>query len=369
MIPVNEPLLAGNELEYLKRCIETGWISSEGSYVKEFESKFADTVGRRFGVAVTNGTAALELALSACGFKPGDEVIMPAFTIISCAMAVVRAGAVPVLVDCDTQTWNMDINQLEAKISPRTRAIMPVHIYGLPVDMKPLVAFADQHGLSIIEDAAEAHGQTCYGKPCGSFGDMSVFSFYANKLVTTGEGGMVVTDDEALYKQLTSKRNLCFQPGKRFLHDDLGYNFRMTNLQAAVGVAQLEQLTDFLERKRRMGARYNELLAGTKGLQLPLSETDYADNCYWVYGVVLDNSVGLDAQDVMNSLAEEGIGTRPFFWPMHLQPALRQLGLFTDEQHSVAERIGRFGFYLPSGLALTDEQIEISAKALRRILT
>ena len=367
-IPVNEPLLNGNEEKYLAECIRTGWISSEGPFIKKFEERLAARMGRKYGVAVSNGSVALDAAVMALGIGHGDEVILPTFTIISCAAAIVRAGAVPVVVDCDPDTWNMDVAQVEARITPRTRAIMVVHIFGLPVDMDPVLALARKYGLKVIEDAAEMHGQTYKGKPCGSFGDISTFSFYPNKHITTGEGGMIMTDDLALAEKCHSLRNLCFKPEQRFVHDELGWNFRMTNLQAALGVAQLERLDEFVQIKRRMGARYTELLAGTPGIQLPLAHTSYADNIYWVYGMVLDDSVPFDAKEAMARLHKLGIGTRPFFWPMHEQPVFRKMGLFAGESYPVAERIARRGFYIPSGMALTDEQMERSAAAVKEIL-
>ena len=367
-IPVNTPMLDGNEEKYLVECIRTGWISSEGPFVRSFEDQFASRVGRSYGIAVCNGTVALEAAVAALGLGAGDEVIMPTFTIISCAAAVVRAGAVPVLVDCDPVTWNMDVAQIESRLTPRTRAIMVVHIFGLPVDMTAVVELAERHGLRIIEDAAEAHGQTCRGAPCGSFGDLSTFSFYPNKHVTTGEGGMIVTDDPVLADKCRALRNLCFRPEQRFVHDELGWNFRMTNLQAAVGLAQLERLDEFVDRKRRMGALYDRLLTDVAGLQLPLPETDFAQNIYWVYGLVLDNDVPFDAREAMVCLGEMGVGTRPFFWPMHEQPALRKMGLFVNESYPVAERIARRGFYIPSGLALTEEQMATAAAAVRGLM-
>jgi perosamine synthetase len=368
MIPVNEPLLDGNEEKYLVECIRSGWISSEGPFVQQFESRFASIAGRKYGIAVCNGSVALEASVAALGIGPGDEVIMPAFTIISCAAAIVRQGATPVLVDADPVTWNMDVNQIEARITSRTKAIMVVHIYGLPTDMAPVLHLAEKHGLKIIEDAAEAHGQTCQDKPCGSFGDISTFSFYPNKHVTTGEGGMILTDSETLAERCRSLRNLCFQPGKRFVHEELGWNFRMSNLQAALGVAQLERLDEFVSIKRRMGARYTELLKGTPGIQLPLEKTRYADNIYWVYGLVLDDALPFDGNDAMARLNELGVGTRPFFWSMHEQPVFRKMGLFAGERYPVAERIARRGFYVPSGMALTDEQIERVAAAVKEIL-
>jgi len=367
-IPVNEPLLNGNEKKYLNECIDTGWISSEGGFVREFEQQLAARVGRKHGIAVCNGSVALDAAVLALGLQAGDEVIMPAFTIISCAAAVVRAGAVPVLVDSDPATWNMAAGQLEGRITPRTRAIMVVHIYGLPVDMDPILAIALKYGLAVIEDAAEMHGQTYRGKPCGGFGRLSTFSFYPNKHITTGEGGMIVTDDDGLADRCRSLRNLCFLPHKRFYHEALGWNFRMSNIQAALGVAQLERLDEFVEIKRRMGRHYTKLLRDIDRIQLPLEKTDYADNIYWVYALVLRDEVPFDAETAMRRLAAKNIGTRSFFWPMHLQPVFRAMGLFAGEQYPVAERIAGRGFYLPSGLALTAGQIEIAAESLRTIL-
>ncbi|MBU0689943.1 MAG: DegT/DnrJ/EryC1/StrS family aminotransferase [Gammaproteobacteria bacterium] len=367
-IPVNEPLLDGNEEKYLTECIRSGWISSEGPFVRQFEEQFAARMGREYGVAVCNGSVALDAAVAALNLGQGDEVILPAFTIISCAAAVVRAGATPVLVDCDAATWNMDAAQVETRITSRTRAIMVVHIFGLPVDMAPLLALAEKHGLKIIEDAAQMHGQTYCGKPCGSFGDISTFSFYPNKHITTGEGGMILTDDPELAARCRSLRNLCFKPEQRFIHDELGWNFRMTNLQAALGVAQLERLDDFVLRKRRMGERYTALLHGTPGLQLPLAKTAYADNIYWVFGLVLDDKAGFDAREAMERLGKLGIGSRPFFWPMHEQPVFRKMGLFADDHHPVAERIARRGFYIPSGMALTTGQLERVVAAVKDIL-
>lgn len=367
-VPVNEPLLCGNEKKYLAECIDSGWISSEGPFVQRFEVEMARCAGRRFGIAVCNGSLALDAAVAALHLGTGDEVILPAFTIISCAAAVIRAGATPVLVDSDPLTWCMDVAQIEAKITPHTRAIMVVHIYGLPVDMDPVIELAERHGLNIIEDAAEAHGLHYKRKPCGSFGRISTFSFYPNKHVTTGEGGMLVTDDPELAERCRMLRNLFFRPERRFVHDELGWNLRMSNLQAALGVAQLERLDDAVLRKRRMGKRYTEALSGISGVQLPCECTAYADNIYWVYGVVLDDDIGFDASHAMEKLSALGVGTRPFFWPMHEQPVLQKMGLFRNEHYPVAERLARRGFYLPSGVALTDAQMDYSAGAFKAIL-
>ena len=367
MIPVNSPLLDGNEKKYLNECIETGWISSEGPFVKKFEEQFAALVRRKHAIAVSNGSVALEAAVAALGLGPGDEVILPTFTIISCAAAIVRAGAVPVAADCDPITWNMEVRDLERLVTPRTRAIMVVHIYGLPVDMSPVLELAAKYGLKVIEDAAEMIGQTYKGQPCGSFGDLSTFSFYPNKLVTTGEGGMIVTDDAGLAQRCRDLRNLCFKPTKRFVHEELGWNFRMSNLQAAVGVAQLERLPAAVARKRHLGARYTELLKDIPGLQLPLASTVYADNIYWVYGLVLGGGIPFEADEARERLRQQQIGTRPFFWPMHEQPVFRKMGLFAGAWCPVAERLARRGFYIPSGLGLTDAQMERVAEVLHQV--
>ena len=365
MIPVNTPLLAGNEKKYVMDCLETGWISSEGPFVKKFEEEFAKKCGRKFGIAVANGSVAIDAALVALGIGPGDEVILPTFTIISCTAAIVRTGAVPVVVDSDPNTWNMDVSQIEKKITKKTKAIMVVHIYGYPVDMDPVLAIAKKHGLRVLEDAAEMHGQTYKGKPCGSFGEISTFSFYANKHVTTGEGGMIVTDDPALAEHCRSLRNLCFQAERRFVHEELGWNFRMTNVQAAIGVAQLEQLDGFLQRKREMGHLYEDLLSDIKEIQLLPRKLPYADNVYWVFGLVLKESVPFDASAAMKKLGEKGIGTRPFFWCQHEQPVFLKAGLFKNEHHPVAENLARRGFYVPSGLGLKKDEIKTVAEAVR----
>lgn len=366
-VPVNEPLLTGNEKKYLLECVETGWISSEGPFVERFEQQVARHTGRRHGIAVANGSCALDLAMASLGLSSGDEVIMPTFTIISCATAILRAGAVPVLVDCEPNTWNMDAAQVESHITARTRAIMVVHIYGLTVDMNPVLALASRHGLAIIEDAAEAIGQVYDGRPCGGFGDISIFSFYANKHVTCGEGGMITANDDALADRCRRGRNLGFGK-KRFVHDRLGWNMRMTNLQAAIGLAQMERLDETIAHKRRMGALYTRLLSEVSEVQLPIDETAFSKNHYWVYGLVLNEEVPLDAEQAMTLLRQRKIGTRPFFWPMHEQPVFAEMGLFQNESHPVSEKIGRRGFYVPSGAALTDSQIAQVVASVRDVL-
>lgn len=368
MIPVNQPLLDGREKELLLQCIETGWISSDGPFIAEFERRFASFIGSDHGVAVCNGTAALETALFAAGIGKGDEVIMPSFTIISCALAAIRLGAVPVLVDAEPVTWNMDVSRIEERITPRTRAVMPVHIYGHPVDMDPLLAIARRHELMIVEDAAEVHGSEYKGRRCGSIGNVSAFSFYANKIITTGEGGMVLTSDPRMAERARSYRNLCFRPEKRFYHTELGNNFRMTNMQAALGVAQMERIDEFIGIKRRLGAYYREKLSRFEGIKCQV-EKPWAKMVYWMYCVEMDPGMGLTAEDMMTRLGKKGIGTRPFFLGLHEQPALHDRDLFKGECYPVTERISRQGFYLPSGLALTEREVDEVARAFEGILS
>ena len=366
-ISVNEPKLDGNEKKYLDECIETGWISFEGPFVKRFEEGMAQLTHRKHGIAVSNGSVAIDTAVIALCLSEGDEVIMPAFTIISCAAPIVRSGAKPVLIDADPITWNMRVEDIEAKITTKTKAIMVVHIYGLPVDMDPVMTLAQKYHLAIIEDAAEMHGQTYKGRPCGSFGDISTFSFYPNKHITCGEGGMVLTDDEEIAERSRLARNLFFGP-KRYVHEELGYNFRMTNMQAAVGCAQLERIEETVAKKRHIGKLYNELLQDAEGIQLPLVATNYAENIYWVYGIVLEDSIPIDASEMMKRLGEEGIGTRGFFWPMHEQPVFQKMHFFEGESYPVAERLARRGFYIPSGLTLTDDDQYYVAEKVKKVL-
>lgn len=368
MIPVNEPLLNGNEKKYLNECIDTGWISSEGPFIKKFEQEMATYVGRKHAIAVTNGTAALEMAVIALGLGEGDEVIMPSFTIISCGQALVKAGVKPILIDSEFDTFNMKVENIEANISAKTKAIMIVHIYGLPVDMDPVLEIAKKYNLKIIEDAAEMHGQTYKGKKCGSFGDISIFSFYPNKHITTGEGGMIMTDDEFIAKRCESLRNLCFNNQKRFVHEELGWNLRMTNIQAALGVAQLERIDEFVAKKRWIGQMYQELLKDIDSAILPMTKKEFADNIYWVFPIVLKDHYSKNAEQVMKELGAKGIGTRPFFYPMHKQPVFNRMGLFLNDDLPNSEKLHERGFYIPSGMAITQEQIEEVAKSLHEVL-
>lgn len=371
IIPVNEPLFPGNELEYIQDCINTGWISSAGKYIDYFESEWTSYCGRKHGVAVANGTVALELAVSVLNLPVGGEMILPSFTIVSCLEAVLRNRLVPVLVDCDHRTYCMNVEEVQRKINKNTVAIMPVHIYGHPVNMEVVSKLANEHELRVVEDAAEAHGAECLvdgnWKRCGSFGDVSAFSFYANKNITCGEGGMVLTDDDDLAELLRNRRNLCFGHTVRFLHEDRGWNFRMTNMQAAIGCAQLERIDDFIKQKREMALKYNEGLKDLP-LQIPHVE-DWAKTSVWMYGIVLNDSVGFAAMEFARRLMDYGVQTRPFFLGMHEQPVYRKMGLFRGEAYPVTELIARRGLYLPSGQAITDDQVEKVINAVRNTLS
>jgi perosamine synthetase len=367
-IPVSEPSISSAEIEYVADALRTGWISSAGKYLSEFERRWAAYCGREHGVAVCNGTAALELALSALDLLPGAEVILPSFTIVSSLEAVLRNDLKPILVDCDPRTYCMDVEQVRAKITSKTAAVMPVHIYGHPVNMEALLEVAEQHDLRIVEDAAEAHGAECFARGrwrrCGSFGDLSAFSFYANKNITTGEGGMVLTDSKELAERLRSRRNLCFGRNERFRHEGRGWNYRMTNVAAALGCAQIERINELLCRKLRLADTYN---AGLRGLALQLPHIEsWAKTSVWMYAVVLEDTVPLDASEFARRLAAEGVETRPFFLGMHEQPVYSDR--FPQEPYPVTERIAKRGLYLPSGQTISDDDLARVIAAVRRIL-
>ena len=367
-IPVNAPIFSGNEKKYLNECIDTGWISSEGPYVKKFEDAFAEYIECDHGIAVANGSAALDVALKALNLSANDEVIMPTFTIISPAFSVIKTGATPILIDCDPLTWNMDVNSIEKKITKKTRAILVVHIYGLPVEMDPILKLCKKYKLLLIEDAAEVHGQTYKGKKCGSFGDISIFSFYPNKHITTGEGGMILVNDKSIADRCRNLKNLSFEPDKpRFVHYDFGWNYRMTNMQAALGLAQLENINKHIIKKREIGNEYVRILKNIDSIFVNIPKTDYAENIYWVNSVVIKNEK-IKATEVMKKLSSRGIGTRPFFFPMHLQPVFIKMGLFVGESYPVSENIASQGFYLPSGLGLEINDIRYITDNLKEVL-
>ena len=369
-IPVNIPKLSNQEKINVKKCLTSGWISSEGKYVKKFEDDFSKYNKRIYGVAVSSGTGALEIALKSFNLNRGDEIIIPTFSIISTALCVVKLGLKPILVDSDLMTWNIDPEQVLKKISKKTKAIIITHIYGFPVNMKKILRLAKKKNIKIIEDAAEMIGQTYYKKKCGSFGDISTFSFYANKHVTTGEGGMILTNNKKLYDECKSLRNLCFGKGNnRFNHDDIGWNYRMTNLQAAIGCGQLKNISKIIRRKREIGRRYISILKNNKKIYIQPNKLDYAENIFWVFGVLLKKNVSISRDLIVKKLFKKNIQTRTFFFPMHKQNVFKKMKLFPKNQKFVnAEYLSKNGFYLPSGLGITNSDIDFVAKNLIKIL-
>jgi len=356
MIPVCEPLLGEKELEYVTDCLKTNWISSKGKYIEEFEERFANYCGGKYGISTTSGTTALHLALASLGIGSRDEVIIPTFTMISTAFAVVYTGAKPVLVDAEPETWNIDVTRIVERITNKTKAVLPVHIYGHPCDMDPIMELAKKHNLYVIEDAAEAHAAEYKGRKAGSIGHANCFSFYANKIITTGEGGMVVTSDEKIAEKARAFKDLAHSKQKRFLHTDLGFNYRMTNIQAAIGLAQFEKIDELVERRRAHAYLYNSLLKGIDGIKLP-PEKEWAKNVYWMYSILIEKEFDMSRDELMQKLKEKGIETRTFFIPVHQQPAFRKRNLFNGESYPVAEELSRKGLYLPSGSGLTTKQI------------
>ena len=369
-IPVNTPKLFKLEKINVNKCLSSGWISSEGSYVKKFEKDFSNYNKRVYGVAVSSGTAALEIALKSLNLKKGDEVIIPTFSIISTALCVIKLGLKAVLVDSDLASWNMDPNEVIKKISKKTKAIIITHIYGFPMNMRNVLRVAKKKNIRIIEDAAEMIGQTYYKKRCGSFGDISTFSFYANKHITTGEGGMIVTSNKKLYEKCKSLRNLCFGKGNnRFNHDDIGWNYRMTNLQAAIGCGQLQNISKIIKRKREIGRRYISILHKCKKIYIQPYKLNYATNIFWVFGILLKKNANISRDNIINELLKNNIQTRTFFFPMHKQKIFKKMNTFMKRQRFLnAEYLSKYGFYLPSGLGISNKEIDFVGKTLIKIL-
>ncbi len=365
MIPVSEPVFGEEEINAVVAALKRGEISgSFGKAIPEFEHKFAEYCGCKYGIAVSSGTTALHLAVSAAGIRKGDEILVSASTNIATALAAFHNGAVPVPVDSEETTWNLDNNLIESLITPQTRAIIPVHLYGHPVDMDWLCEIANKYNLIVIEDAAEAHGATCRGKKVGSFGHMGCFSFYANKVITTGEGGMIVTNEESLAERLRLLRNLTFTK-PRFRHEVAGYNFRMTGMQASMGAVQVDKLEYIISEKRRVAHTYSRYLSEIPGLQLP-TEAEWARNVYWMYAIVVKPEFGISRDQLTEWLYREGIETRTFFCPMNQQPCFRSQAGFRDISCPVADRLWETGLYLPSSYTLSEETIRTIANILKK---
>ncbi|KGN03507.1 perosamine synthetase [Clostridium novyi A str. 4570] len=365
MIPLCIPEIRGNEWKYVKECIDTNWVSSVGSYVNLFEEKFAEYVDANSAVVTVNGTAAIELALLTAGVGSGDEVIVPSMTFISPVNTVKYVGATPVFCDVCRDTFVMDAEKIEELITPKTKAILPVHIYGHPVDMDKVMEIAKKYNLYVIEDATEALGSKYKGKKLGTIGHMGAFSFNGNKLITTGAGGMLVTNSEEYGKRakFLSTQTKVVLENKAFYHPEVGYNFRMPNLLAAFGVAQLENADEYLKIKKKNASYYNELLKDVKGITLPIQK-DWAENCYWLYSILVEEEFPLTRDELIKKLQEEGIESRPFFMPVHNMPP------YIDCVHgdmSMTDDISAKGINLPSSVSLTEENIEFICSVIKNI--
>jgi perosamine synthetase len=364
-IPVCSPKIGEKEVDYVVKCIRSGWISSLGEYVAKFEEEFAKYCGCKYGIASNSGTTALHLALSTLDIKVGDEVIIPTFTMISTVNAVTYTRAKPILVDTEFSTWNIDVSKIEEKITECTKAVMPVHTYGHPVDMDAIVELAEKYGLYVVEDAAEAHGAEYKGKRTGCIGDMGCFSFYANKIITTGEGGMIVTNNEELAEKARWLRAHAFgRHGKHFYHEALGFGYRMSALQAALGLAQLEHIDEFVSIRRNNAKLYNSLLSelGEK-ITLP-PEAPWAKNVYWMYSILIQNNFGISRDELMKKLELEGIETRTFFYPIHVQPIYAKQ--YQGESFPVADELSRKGINLPSGNNLTADEVTYVCECIKK---
>ena len=368
-IPVNKPLITKIDRDNVYRVLKKGWISSEGPEVSKFEQNFSQLINRKFSISVSNGTAALEIAIKALGIKKNDEVIIPNFTIISNALAVIRQNAKPVLVDCDLDNWNMIISDIEKKITKKTKAIIATHIYNFPLDMERIIKICKKNKIFLIEDAAEVIGQKYKKKMCGSFGDISTFSFYANKQITTGEGGMISTNNKEINSKCKSLRNLCFGKKDRFNHDDIGWNYRLSNIQATLGLSQLKRIKTIVKRKEQIGKKYYTLLNKNHNIQILKPNCSFAKNIYWVVGIVINNKkLNIDAKILSQKLIKFGIQTRPFFWPMNKQKALLDLGLFKNQKYPNSEFLSKYGLYLPASLQITDKEIAFICSSINQIL-
>ncbi len=360
-IPVAAPKIGDKELQYVTECVKSSWISSLGWYVEEFEKRFSSYCGAKYGVATSSGTTALHLALASLGIERSDEVVIPSLTMIATANAVTYTGAKIALVDSEEECWNIDANKIEEEITEKTKAIIPVHTYGHPADMDPILEVAEKHGLFVVEDAAEAHGAEYKGRKAGGIGDVGCFSFYANKIITTGEGGMLVTDDEDLAERAKALRAHAFSEDKHFWHRAIGFNYRMSSLQAAVGVAQLEKIEEFVERRRKNAMLYNSYLEEIDGVVIP-PEANWAKNVYWMYSILIKDEFGMGRDELMKVLEKDGIETRTFFYPVNIQPIYKDR--FPGQRFPVAEALSKTGMNLPSGTTLNEGEIEYVSRRI-----
>lgn len=364
MIPVSNPIRAPNTARYLRSCATTGWFSSQGSFVSRLETSFAHWLRVRYALTTTSGTSALHLALAALTIGKGDEVIVPTFTMFSPVAAILYVGATPVFVDSDPLTWTMDISQVTRSITKRTAAILAVHTYGHPVDMDPLRKLAKVHKLALIEDAAEGLGALYKNKNVGTFGDVACFSFYANKLVTTGEGGMVTTNSKRLAYRVAHLRDMAYHPKKRFLHTELGFTYRMSNMQAAVGLSYLEHINEIVKKKNTIASLYRRLLARIPYITLQ-SKTPWATPICWMFCVLINNKSLITRNTFRTLLYEKGIETRDFFIPAHRQPVIKKINITSTNKFPISDRISNQGLYLPSGPKLSERDIQYICQTIQ----
>ena len=367
IFPVSIPHISKKDINFVNKTLKNGWISSNGPEIQKFEKKFSQYVERKYSVAVSNGTAALEIAVKALGIKKNDEVLIPNFTIISNALAVLRQHAKPVPIDCSLDDWNIKISDIEKKITNKTKAIIVTHIYSFPNDMDKILKICKKNKIFIIEDAAEVLGLNYKDKKCGSFGDISTFSFYANKQITTGEGGMISVNSLQLYKKCCSLRNLCFDKSNRFNHDDLGWNYRMTNIQAALGLSQLKNIKNMVRKKMSVGSQYFKKLKKNKNLQILPPFNLFAKNIYWVVGIVIKNKK-IKNKNIIKKLLKYGIQTRPFFWPMTEQKIFKKLKIFNKANYPNSKYLSEYGFYLPSYLKLNNKEIDYICRVVNKLV-
>jgi perosamine synthetase len=367
-IPVNIPIITNEDALEVYKTVKSGWVSSSGLKINEFENKLAKFTNRKFCCCVSSGTAALEIAVRSLDIGKNDEVITPAFTIISNANAIIKNFAKVVLVDSDPITWNINIDEIKKKITSRTKAIMIPHIYGFPADMEKIINICKKKNIYLIEDAAEMIGQEYMGKPCGSFGDISIFSFYANKHITTGEGGAIFTNNKKIYEKVKNLRNLNFGKDNRYNHEEISWNYRFTNMQAALGLSQIKRIKEIVKRKKEIGKIYYNKLKNNKNIIIQKPKLKYAENIYWVFGVLLKNSNFKKTKMIQKKLIKKGIDTRNFFWPMHKQKIYKKMKLFLNQKYPVAEYLANNGFYLPSGLALKNYQIDYICKIINKLI-
>jgi perosamine synthetase len=367
LIPVSEPLITLDDANSVFKTVKSGWISSFGSEIEKFENNFAKFLGLKYATTVSNGTAALELALKAIGIKKNDEVIIPNFTIISNALAVIKLGAIPIFVDCDLYDWNMNIDEVEKKINLKTRAVIATHIYNFALDIKRLEKICKKKKIYLVEDAAEVVGLDFEGKKCGSFGDVSTFSFYANKQITTGEGGMIASNNKKIINRCKSFKNLCFGKKLRFRHDDIGWNYRFTNLQAALGNSQLKRISKIVKLKKAIGTNYYKLLNKYDRIYIPPPKINKKVNIYWVVGIVIKDKY-MTSEILSQKLLKFGIQTRPFFYPMNKQPILKKYKQDKKTKFENSNYISKYGIYLPSGIGISKKKINFICNKLKLVL-